>query len=162
MVNDMNEIKKWRNNACMTQKEFASKFEIPIRTIENWEEDQRKPPAYVEKLIIEKLKMITEQALPERAKKRMNKLKADENGKRPIGSWATVKKGKHSNDECVECFSTLEQAIEDLLYDCNETDYDKEESHVAYIICNDVNGKPQPWYVDKNGNIECNYDFITL
>lgn len=33
-------------------------FEIPTRTIENWESGTRKPPVYVEKLIIEKLMQI--------------------------------------------------------------------------------------------------------
>ena len=158
----MNEIKKWRNNACMTQKEFASTFEIPIRTIENWEEDQRKPPAYVEKLIIEKLKRITEQTLPERAKKTMAKLKPDENGNRPVGSWATIKKNRNSDDETVECFETMEKAIEDMTYYCDEKDYDTNQSYAAYIICNDRNGRPEPWYTDKNGNVETDHDSIIL
>ncbi len=146
----------------MTQKEFSSKFEIPSRTIESWEGGQRKPPAYVQKLIIEKLKAITEQVLQERAAKRMNKLKSDENGKRPIGSWATIKKDKQSDNENVECFITMDQAIEDLIYYCSDNDYDKEHSYVAYIICNDVNGRPEPWYVDKDGNVEADHDFVTI
>lgn len=39
----------------MTQQEFANYFEIPKRTIENWEGGQRKCPEYLEKLIEYKL-----------------------------------------------------------------------------------------------------------
>jgi DNA-binding transcriptional regulator YiaG len=37
---------------------MADQFEIPKRTIENWEAGSRKPPVYVEKLIIEKLESL--------------------------------------------------------------------------------------------------------
>lgn len=39
----------------MTQQEFANYFEIPKRTVENWEGGQRKCPEYLEKLIEYKL-----------------------------------------------------------------------------------------------------------
>ena len=39
----------------MTQQEFANYFEIPKRTIENWEGGQRKCPEYLKKLIEYKL-----------------------------------------------------------------------------------------------------------
>ena len=42
----------------MTQQEFANYFEIPKRTIENWEGGQRKCPEYLKKLI--KYKLIKE------------------------------------------------------------------------------------------------------
>lgn len=35
----------------MTQKEFGKYFDIPQRTIENWEGERRTPPEYVVKLI---------------------------------------------------------------------------------------------------------------
>ena len=44
--------------AGLTQAEMSERFEIPKRTIENWETDKRKCPVYVEKLIVEKLEEI--------------------------------------------------------------------------------------------------------
>lgn len=48
-------IKDLRTMSGMTQQEFANYFEIPKRTIENWEGGQRKCPEYLEKLIEYKL-----------------------------------------------------------------------------------------------------------
>lgn len=51
-------IKEARQAAGLSQAEMSKLFEIPKRTIENWETGTRKPPSYVEKLIIEKLEQI--------------------------------------------------------------------------------------------------------
>ena len=48
-------IKEARIAAGLTQKQMSELFDIPLRTIESWEAEVRRPPAYVEKLIIEKL-----------------------------------------------------------------------------------------------------------
>ena len=48
-------IKEARQAAGLTQKQMSDFFEIPLRTIESWDAGDRKPPAYVEKLIVEKL-----------------------------------------------------------------------------------------------------------
>ena len=52
----MMDIKKLRIRTRMTQKEFAKYFNIPQRTIENWEGGQRKPPPYVVELIEYKIR----------------------------------------------------------------------------------------------------------
>lgn len=44
-------IKELRSQLRMTQKEFAEYFNIPQRTIENWESGKRNPPDYVTELI---------------------------------------------------------------------------------------------------------------
>ena len=54
----MNNLKEARKAAGLSQAEMSSLFEIPKRTIENWEAGSRNPPVYVEKLIIEKLMQI--------------------------------------------------------------------------------------------------------
>lgn len=59
----MNRIKEARLAAGLTQKEMSAQFEIPLRTIEDWERGNRKPPAYVEKLIIEKLESIVAESI---------------------------------------------------------------------------------------------------
>lgn len=51
-------IRKARLSAGLTQQRMSEVFEIPKRTIENWEAGTRKPPVYVEKLIIRELERI--------------------------------------------------------------------------------------------------------
>lgn len=49
-------IKRMRLIANMTQKTFAEYFDIPIRTLQDWEQDRRTPPDYVVELIKYKFK----------------------------------------------------------------------------------------------------------
>lgn len=53
-------IKEARHLSGLSQIEMAKVLEIPRRTIEEWEANRRKPPIYVEKLVIEKLLQIAE------------------------------------------------------------------------------------------------------
>lgn len=55
-MNAKSEIKEARISAEMTQEELSKTLEIPLDTIKNWESGRRVPPAWAEKLIIEKLK----------------------------------------------------------------------------------------------------------
>ena len=50
-------IKNMRNETGMSQVKFAEYFEIPRRTLEDWERGIRKPPGYVVRLIAYKLEM---------------------------------------------------------------------------------------------------------
>ena len=52
---NMSGIKEAREAAGLTRQEMAELFEIPYKTVQNWENGIRKPQHYVEKLIIEKL-----------------------------------------------------------------------------------------------------------
>lgn len=45
-------IKELRQQTGMTQKAFAAYFEIPVRTVEDWETGRRKPPEYLVKLMV--------------------------------------------------------------------------------------------------------------
>lgn len=64
-------IKEARKSAGLTQKRMSDLFEIPLRTIENWEGGKNKCPKWAEALIIEKLEMmdtskeLTEESLNE-------------------------------------------------------------------------------------------------
>lgn len=49
-------IKELRTAAGMTQQAFADYFDIPKRSIENWEGSKSEPPEYLVKLIEYKLK----------------------------------------------------------------------------------------------------------
>lgn len=51
-------IKDARLNAGLTQARMSELLEISKRTIGDWETGTRKPPAYVEKLIIRELERI--------------------------------------------------------------------------------------------------------
>ena len=53
-------IKEARIAAGLNQKEFSDLFEIPIDVVKSWDSGRRKPPAWAEKLIIEKLNNIAE------------------------------------------------------------------------------------------------------
>ena len=44
-------IREMRNKLGDTQSEFAARYHIPFRTVQNWETGQRKPPEYIMKLL---------------------------------------------------------------------------------------------------------------
>lgn len=151
----MNEIKKWRKNADLTQSELATIIEADLRTVEAWEQETRKPPRYAEKLLIEKLMDITEKTMEKNMKKEAAKAPKDENGKKAIISWVTIE--EHSGDEFIECFSTMKEAIEDLEH------YPSNKKYVTCILCNEnENGKPEPWFADRKGNVWADHTPITL
>jgi DNA-binding transcriptional regulator YiaG len=49
-------LKQLRKEADMTQKDFSEYFQIPKRTVEDWERDVRKMPEYLLRLITYKMK----------------------------------------------------------------------------------------------------------
>ncbi|MEE1319610.1 MAG: transcriptional regulator [Ruminococcus sp.] len=51
----MNVIKEMRKSVGMSQKEFSFYFKIPLGTVQNWEQELCKCPAYVVELIRYKL-----------------------------------------------------------------------------------------------------------
>lgn len=51
-------IREARKAAGLTQKGMSDLLGIPKRTIEGWEEGTRKPPEWIERLVIEKLEGI--------------------------------------------------------------------------------------------------------
>lgn len=53
MATNMNELLTQYN---LSQTEFAHKFEIPLRTVQNWATNKRNPPDYILKLIEYRLK----------------------------------------------------------------------------------------------------------
>ena len=40
-------IREMRNQLGDTQSEFAARYNIPFRTVQNWETGLRKPPEYI-------------------------------------------------------------------------------------------------------------------
>lgn len=61
----MSKIKEARLLAGLSQAEMSKRLEIPKRTIEDWETGNRKPPIYVEKLVVAELNRIVENKLVE-------------------------------------------------------------------------------------------------
>lgn len=49
-------IKELREQSGMSQSQFSNFFNIPIRTIQDWEQERRTPPPYVVELIEYKIK----------------------------------------------------------------------------------------------------------
>ena len=50
------ELKELRKKNNITQAGLSKMLEVPKRTIENWEGGINKPPEYVQRLILEKLR----------------------------------------------------------------------------------------------------------
>lgn len=48
-------IKELRQQTGLSQSAFAKYFEIPLRTVQDWEQGKRKPPEYLVKLMQYKL-----------------------------------------------------------------------------------------------------------
>lgn len=53
-------IKELRIAAGLTQRQFSDLFEIPIDVVRSWDCGRRKPPVWVEKLLVEKLEQMVE------------------------------------------------------------------------------------------------------
>lgn len=47
----MNEFTKLRKLTGLNKTEFAAKYNIPYRTVQNWESGQSNPPGYVLELL---------------------------------------------------------------------------------------------------------------
>ncbi len=56
-MNTGEELIKLRKSTGMTRKEFCEYFEIPYRTLQDWELDNRKVPEYLLRLMAYKVKM---------------------------------------------------------------------------------------------------------
>lgn len=44
-------IRELRAKTNLSQKKFAEYFGIPLRTVQEWEQERRKPPDYIPKLL---------------------------------------------------------------------------------------------------------------
>ena len=51
MGNVENQIRRLRAYLDMTQEQFAKKYDIPVRTLQQWESGRRNPPDYVVNLL---------------------------------------------------------------------------------------------------------------
>lgn len=51
MENTAKAIRSIRENTGLSRARFSELYEIPLRTIEDWETGVRKPPAYVVKML---------------------------------------------------------------------------------------------------------------
>ena len=60
-------IRALRAETGFNRKQFAEHFQIPLRTVEEWEEGRRKPPEYIPRLI--KYQILYEQQFGKQNKK---------------------------------------------------------------------------------------------
>lgn len=56
---DMMKLKNIRNKSGLSQSAFADRHNIPLRTLQQWEQGRRNPPSYVIANIIEKEKTMS-------------------------------------------------------------------------------------------------------
>ena len=54
-------IKEAREQAGLSRAAMSRLFEIPVRTLEDWDAGKSSPPPYVQKLIIEKLQTMSKE-----------------------------------------------------------------------------------------------------
>lgn len=47
----MRKIKELRKQTGMSQSQFATYFDIPVRTLQDWEQERRQPPEYLVRLM---------------------------------------------------------------------------------------------------------------
>lgn len=69
-------IKQLKELSGLNQKQFAQKFKIPVRTVQNWEAEITEPPAYIPRMI--ELIMILENEIEDL--KRQLREKGEKNG----------------------------------------------------------------------------------
>ena len=50
-MDEKNRIRELRERTGMNRKEFCAHFQIPYRTVTDWERDQRHAPDYVVRLL---------------------------------------------------------------------------------------------------------------
>ena len=60
-------IRTLRAETGLNRKQFAEHFQIPLRTVEEWEAGRRKPPEYIPRLI--KYQILYEQQFGKQNKK---------------------------------------------------------------------------------------------
>lgn len=135
------EIKRWRKNNNLSQKDMAFKYNIPKRTIENWEGEVNEPADWAKDLLIEKLMDDAEAYCEEKMRVYANECKSDENGKRPVVKWVVI-----DTDGCNE-FMTECKDMRDALIE-------KDGGQVACILSNQGSLE---WYMDRNGEIKSDY-----
>lgn len=59
-------IRELRAETGLNRRQFAEHFQIPLRTVEEWEAGRRKPPEYIPRLI--KYQIMYEQQLDKQEK----------------------------------------------------------------------------------------------
>lgn len=57
MMDSREQLLKLRNSTGMSRKEFCAYFEIPYRTMQDWELGQRSMPGYLLRLMEYKVRM---------------------------------------------------------------------------------------------------------
>ena len=55
-MNNMKDVRTLRFQTGLSQAAFAARYNIPLRTIEDWESNKRTPPAYVIELLEYKIR----------------------------------------------------------------------------------------------------------
>lgn len=114
-------MKRIRSLTGLSQAAFSKKYEIPKRTIEDWETGKRTAPAYV-------LKML-------------ERIVCEDYGIR----FVSVDEGEHETD--IKVFTNLEDANEwaSMIWDHLTEKEQKERSVFVLEVCEDDLEDPEDW-----------------
>lgn len=124
MESSLKVLRKIKN---LTQQELSDILNIPLRTIENWENGNRKPPEYINELIRDKLLKMTNEELENEKKYVVLKL---ENGKKASIVFEGSKRECFSfEDEARKKLSTNEQLYRNYTTQ-KYSEYIKEENYI--------------------------------
>lgn len=124
MESSLKVLRKIKN---LTQQELSDILNIPLRTIENWENGNRKPPKYINELIRDKLLKMTNEELENEKKYVVLKL---ENGKKASIVFEGSKRECFSfEDEARKKLSTNEQLYRNYTTQ-KYSEYIKEENYI--------------------------------
>ena len=126
-------IKELRLSTGMTIQEFSDYFNIPRRTIENWEGGQRKPPVYVVELIKYKIK---------KEEMEMKNLK-----------WCLID-GNATNED-VYVYDSKDEALENAEYRWKHmTDHDRKRTTTFAVVLLNIDGED---YAEIDGEIDADW-----
>lgn len=105
-------IKKIRLETELTQKDFAEYFNIPVRTLQDWEGGRRNPPTYLVELIEYKLKKERMNMKEIRYELKTSKTEVEYRKKEQLKEGASEE--RDPSPELIETFESKQEALEEL------------------------------------------------
>ena len=126
-------MKHIRVSTGMTQKEFAEYFNIPLKTLQKWEQGERTPPQYVVELIEYKIN---------KEELKMKDLK-----------WCLID-GNATNED-IYVYDSKDEALEDAQYRWDhKTDYDRKRTITFAVVLLNIDGTD---YAEIDGEIDADW-----
>ena len=107
-------IKEYRLRAGLSRAEMSRMFEIPVRTLENWEAGVSAPPHWAEKLIVEKLEsMVKEEKTMTRYELKKNSREIRYTDRLEIKPGCTTEQDDQ-DPELIASFESKDKALDEM------------------------------------------------